>query len=248
MLQEGERLEPLSKNSSVIVSAAHGFTTDSVLLADFSAPRAGETCAEFGTGCGVIPLIWCGRAAPKKVYAVEIQPEACAMARRSVAYNGLSDAVEVVEADFRSLRAGRGPVPQGLDRVVCNPPYQPAGAGIQSPDSARRTARHEVACSFAEIAAAAAPLLRWGGRFCCCLRPERLCEVMVTLRSAGLEPKRLRFVQQRAGRAPSLFLLQANRGGKPGLAVEPVLLLEDETGKYAAETRRIYGDYGEGHP
>lgn len=247
MLEEGERLEPLSKNISVIVSDVHGFNTDSVLLADFSAPRAGESCAEFGTGCGVIPLIWCGRTAPKKVYAVEIQPDACAMARRSVEYNGLSGTVEIVEADLKTLRAGRGPVPHGLDRVVCNPPYKPDGTGVKNPHPGHRIARHEVACSFAEIAASAASLLRWGGRFCCCLRPERLCEVLTTLHSAGLEPKRLRFVQPRAERAPSLFLLQATRGGKPGMAVEPVLLLENESGGCSEEMRRIYGDYREGH-
>jgi tRNA1(Val) A37 N6-methylase TrmN6 len=247
MLHEGERLEPLSKTRSVIVSDAHGFNTDSVLLAEFSAPRAGEICAEFGTGCGVIPLIWCGRTAPGKVYAVELQPDACAMARRSVECNGLSGTIEIVEADVKTLRAGRGPVPQDLDRVVCNPPYKPDGMGRKSLRPGHRIARHEVACSFAEIAAAAASLLRWGGRFFCCLRPERLCEAMTTLHGAGLEPKRLRFVQQRAGKPPFLFLLQAARGGKPGMTVEPVLLMEDEAGGCSEEMRRIYGDYGEGH-
>lgn len=240
-------MEPLSRGIFVIVSKEHRFNTDTVLLADFSAPRDGEVCADFGTGCGAIPLIWCGRAKPKKIYAVEIQHDACEMARRSVERNGFFAAVEIVEADLKTLRAGRGPVPQGLDRIVCNPPYKPEGTGVKNPHPGQCIARHEVACSFAEIAAAAASLLRWGGRFCCCLRPERLCEAMGTLHGAGLEPKRLRFVQQRSGRAPSLFLLQANRGGKPGMAVEPVLLIENETGDFSEEMRRIYGDYGEGH-
>ncbi|HCM24221.1 MAG TPA: methyltransferase, partial [Ruminococcaceae bacterium] len=42
-----------------------------------------------------------------------------------------------------------------------------------------------------------------------------------------------------------LFLLETRRGGKPGLLVEPVLLLENSVGACSAEMRNIYGDYGE---
>ena len=67
------------------------------------------------------------------------------------------------------------------------------------------------------------------------------------LSAAGLEPKRLRLVQHRVQKAPSLFLLEARRGGKTGLTVEPVLLLEEETGACTAEMKAIYGEYGEGY-
>lgn len=245
MLFEGEKTEPLSRGISVIVSANHRFNTDTILLADFSKPRRGEICADFGTGCGTIPLIWCGRSEPKKIYAVEIQPDACSMLRRSAEQCGLSSVIEVVQADIKTLCAGKGPVPHQLDRIVCNPPYKAEGTGVKNPAEGLQVARHEVACSFADIAASAAALLRWGGCFCCCLRPERLCEVMGTLHHAGLEPKRLRLVQQKNGKAPSLFLLQANRGGKPGLKTEPVLLIEKDTGGFSQEMLEIYGQYGE---
>ncbi len=247
MLLPDEHLEPLSSEISVIVSKEHRFNTDTILLAAFSAPKPWEVCADFGTGCGTIPLIWCARAKPKKIYAVEIQDSAFDMAQRSVEQNGLTDAVEVVHGDIKQLRSTRALVPHNLNLIACNPPYKPEGTGIKNPNETLRVARHEVACSLKDIAAAAGSLLRWGGRFCCCLRPERLCEVMVTLRAAGLEPKRLRFVQQRTDKAPSLFLLQANRGGKPGMTVDPVLLIENENGGFSDEMLKIYGEYGEGH-
>lgn len=70
---------------------------------------------------------------------------------------------------------------------------------------------------------------------------------MEALRRAGLEPKRLRFVQQRPDKAPFLFLLQAARGGNPGLRVEPVLFVEDGKGGFSQEMLQIYGSYKEGH-
>ncbi|MVB12264.1 tRNA1(Val) (adenine(37)-N6)-methyltransferase [Caprobacter fermentans] len=241
----GEKPEPLSAGFTVMTGKNHTFNTDTILLADFSMPRPGETCADFGTGCGVIPLLWCARSAPRRVYAVELQEDACRLARRSVRLSGLENQIEIIREDIKTLRQNR-PLPLGLDLIACNPPYKPDGTGVPSAREGQRIARHEVACSFADISAAAAAFLRWGGRFFCCLRPERLCDAMATLRAAGLEPKRLRFVQQRGDKPPFLFLLQANRGGRPGMTVNPALLIESERGGWSEEMLKIYGDYKEG--
>ena len=242
-LCEGETLEPLAAGVSVIVGNGHTFGTDTLLLAAFSMPRPGEVCADFGTGCGAIPLIWCSRAKPGFVYAVELQPAACSMARRSVGRSGMAGRIGVVECDIRRLRQERALPAGGLDSIACNPPYKPVGAGAESSAESSRIARHETACTFADVAAAASHFLRWGGRFFCCMRPERLCDTLFSLRQAGLEPKRLRFVQQRARSAPFLFLLQAGRGGRPGMSVEPVLFVEDGRGGLSEEMLAAYGDY-----
>ena len=54
----GARWEPLSSACRALVTREHSFTTDTLLLADFSLPRRGEVCADLGTGCGAIPLLW----------------------------------------------------------------------------------------------------------------------------------------------------------------------------------------------
>jgi tRNA1Val (adenine37-N6)-methyltransferase len=244
-LRAGERLEPIAKGVLVLVRDGCTFSTDTILLAWFSMPKNGEMCADFGTGCGAIPLLWCARSHPASVCAAEIQPEICDMARRSVQLNGLEQIISIEECDVRQLSERPGIRRGDFDLVACNPPYQEAGAGVVSAVERERIARHETVCSFSEIAAAAASLLRWGGRFCCCMRPARLCGTLAALHDAGLEPKRLRFVQQRASSAPFLFLLQANRGGRPGMVVEPVLFIEED-GKLSEEMLRIYGDYKEG--
>lgn len=246
ILRGGEHLEPLSKHVSVIVGNGHTFNTDTILLASFSMPKKGQTCADFGTGCGTIPLIWCARSRPAAVRAVEIQSAACDMARRSVLLNGFEGTIRVMERDIRELGRQADLPRGGLDLIACNPPYKAAGTGVVSSSEGERIARHEVACGFSDIAAAAASFLRWGGKFYCCMRPERLCDTMLALRAAGLEPKRLRFVQQRASSAPFLFLMQANRGGRPGMEVGPVLPVENVGGGLSGEMLRIYGDYKEG--
>ena len=249
-LLDGERLEPLGDGFGVIVSPHHTFNTDSVLLSAWSMPAKGERCAELGTGCGIVSLLWCARGKPAHVYAIEKQEEAAFQAARSARYNGFSN-LHVCVLDVRTIPFEKPktlPVPLELDRVACNPPYKPLGTGFPNPEGEKAAARHECACTFSEMAAAARRLLRWGGRFSCCLRPERLPEVLAVCEEMGLAPKRLRFVQHRLEKPPKLFLLECRRGGKPGgLSVEPVLLLEDPPGTCSPEMRAIYGAYADGH-
>lgn len=251
--------EPLGGGVEIQVSAEHRFCTDTVLLAHFSLPRPGEVCVDLGTGCGAIPLLWATRAKPSRIYGVEVQPEAVEIARASVLRNRLDGRVTILQqdlTDWPGLREKLQPEEAGAFHLVsCNPPYSVLGNGSASSIQAQATARHECLCTFDDVAATAERLLRWGGRFCFCLRPERLAEACATVQRHGMEPKRLRLVQQRPGKSPFLFLLQAVRGGRPGLTVDPVLFIEEpgvetpggRTGQLSAEMRAIYGNYKEGH-
>lgn len=245
-MQEKEHWEPLSKNISVFVSQTHHFSTDTLLLAQFSLPKKGERCADFGTGCGTIPLWWCARGKPGHIFAVEIQPDAAGMAAKSVEKNDLFQKISVLGMDFRNLKAyARSHQElQNLDLIVCNPPYKQKNTGIQNAAEGLRIARHEETCTLQELSQAVSAVLRVGGKFCLCQRPERLCDVLEQMRVAKIEPKRLRFVQQRMEKAPKLFLLEGVKGGKPGLSIEPVLLIEGQNG-YSQEMIEIYGDYRE---
>ena len=242
MLLDGETLEPLSCGVSVISKKEYSFSTDTVLLASFSMPKTGEKCADFGSGCGAIPLIWLARSNPGQVYAVEIQSEACGMITRSAGLNAFTGRLKVINGDINNLKGGRD-MPCGLDLISCNPPYTENSSGLKSGGKSRMAARHEVLCDFGGIAAAAADFLRWGGRFCCCMRPFRLSGVISSLKENGMEPKCLRFVQYDKNRPPFLFLLQANRGGRPGLKVEPTLFVTSEGGEYSGEMKEMYGTY-----
>ena len=219
----GERLETFDGGLRLIVSPAYTFTTDSLLLARFAAIRKTETACDLGTGCGVIPLLWCA-GKTGKITAVDVQETACAQLERSLALGGLEDRVTVVCADLRQKHPA---LPAGaFDRVTINPSYYAAGTGKQSRDGSDRLAKHETACTLEDAVTAAARLLKNGGRFCLCQKPERLTDVLCILRAHKLEPKRIRFAAQTAQKAPFLVLVEARRGGNPGVRVEELLTLQ----------------------
>lgn len=244
------RIEPLGNGVEVCVSDRHHFTTDTILLADFAQVKNGERVVELGAGCGTIPLLMIRDNSLKEIYAVEIQEEAVELMQNSIALNlehGIENAAAIhpLLGDIREIRTL---LPAGsFDLVVCNPPYKLTGAGIENPDDAKKTARHEVDCTLDDVCAAANWLLRFSGRFVLCQRPERLTDVLCAMRAHELEPKRLRMVQGRADKAPKLFLIEAKRGAKQGyMDVLPTLMIEDENG-FTPEMRAIYSCYKDGH-
>ena len=93
VLLPGERLDDLQANGMKLIQRpdAFRFGTDSVLLADFAAPRRGEKAVDLGCGTGAIALLMAAHQSACEVDAVELQPDIADMARRSVEWNGLTD-------------------------------------------------------------------------------------------------------------------------------------------------------------
>lgn len=215
-----ERFEALFDGYGVFTAPPHTFGADALRLADF-VPQGISRICEFGTGCGVIAVILAARDAAATVTALDLQPEATALAARAVTHNKLDGRITVLTADWRETPLEAA----SFDAVVCNPPYFSATLDKQSPDPSRRLARHEDSPqALAELCRAAARVLRHGGRFFLCHRPERLADLVTALRDAKLEPKRLQLVQHNATTSPYLLLCEARKGGKPGMTVEPTLM------------------------
>ena len=212
--------------------------TDSVLLADFVRIRGTLSGIDLGCASGAILLMLLSRSERLRMTGIELQPDAAELAVRAMERNGYSDRAEILCGDlreYRSLLPGRC-----FDFVVSNPPYYPPGTGALSPNRARADARSELSCTLEDLCITASAFCRTGGSFYLVHKPERLSEIFVTLNRTALEPKRLRAVCSRPGRAPSLVLIEARKGGKPGLKIEPALILQTDTGEESKESRRIY--------
>ncbi len=243
-LLSDERLEPLGNNMSIVVSDSHTFGTDAVLLANFASIKRKDVACDMGTGCGIIPLIWC-KGETKEIFALDIQPKAIEQLSKSLCVNNIVGRITPVNCDIRSLK---GAVVFGkFDLVTMNPPYKPVGTGIESLCEAHRIARHEVTCNIDDAVSAAAKLLKFGGRFCMCHRPERLCDIICSMRQGGIEVKRIRFVSERSGKQPWLVLVEGKRGSKSGVTIEKELIMKDENGNNTDEFRSMFGDYMDGH-
>ena len=239
-LRPGERLDDLQTGGLRLIQkpGTFCFGTDSVLLADFAAPRRGERAADLGCGNGAVALLLAGHRPDVTVEAVELQPEMADMARRSVRLNALEERVRVHCGDMRSAweMIGR----ETCSLAVCNPPYGERGGALTSAAEAERIARHEGDLGPEGVAASAAAILKYRGRFCVVYPARRAFDRMSAMQGCNLTPKRIRSVHATAQRAPKHVLLEGVKGGGSGLMWLAPLILYNEDGSPSAEWRRIY--------
>ncbi len=241
MASRKERTEALATNLNIYVSEAHIFTSDAIVLASFCAPRHKDKCCDLGTGNGIIPLLWHRDFSPKEIVGVELSESAVELFTKTLTENNLTDKIKLIHSDLRKLK---GVLPnEYYDIVSINPPYKKLGTGIVNEGKDYKNARHEFTCTLEDCSRAAAQLLKFGGRFCICQRPERLPDIFEAMRKFKIEPKSMREVIQRAGKEPSLVLVEGKKGSAPGFRISVPLILENADGDYTEEAKELFLSY-----
>ena len=209
-------VEILDNGTRVLTAPGATFGTDALLLARFAQPRRNERALDLCSGCGIVSLVWHDAGHRGPCTALEIDPAASALCAAALAENTDAAHIAPVCGDLRQLCTA-GPEQGQYDFAACE-------------------ARHTGSCTTADAVDCARRALRDGGRFLLCQRPEQLAEILAALRAARLEPKRLAFVKNRPDAAPWLFLVEAQKGRKTGLRVEPDILIQSGAALYGPTT------------
>ena len=243
MLKSGERIDDLQRNGLKIIQdpGRFCFGMDAVLLSGFASAgiRQGMRVLDLGTGTGIIPLLLSAKTQAESLCGLEIQADSADMARRSVAMNHLENRISVIQGDIKE--ADKLFAAASFDVVTSNPPYMIGQHGLTNPEAPKAIARHEVLCTFEDIAAQTARLLAPRGSFYLVHRPFRLAEIMGVMMKYGLEPKRMQLVYPFVDREPNMVLIEALKGGKPRITVEKPLIVYDAPGQYSQQIHEIYG-------
>ena len=241
-LRENETLDDLGGGRKIIQARDEfRFSLDAVLLANFVRlrPSCRDEIADLGTGTGILPLLLADKI--KSAVAIELRENQAEMAERSVRLNGLEEKIRILPGDYCSRDVLNNAGREAFDAVVANPPYFGTEVGAANRQTGVNDARHETTATIDDVAKAASYLLKFGGRFSLIHVTDRLVEVLGALTSANLQPKQLRMVTARPGKAATLFLLEAKKGAKPGLKMMPELIVHgDGYGGYSEEVAAYY--------
>lgn len=232
------KIEALGGGVYAVLSQIHTFGTDAFLLYDFAKAKRKERICDLCSGCGIIPLLMLREDKQHPVTAVEIQKDACELIEKGIELSNLKGKLNVLNKDLKEIKSDIGT--GSFDLLTVNPPYFIVGSGYDCEDEPHRMIRSEVCCTLDDIVSQAAWLLRSGGRMCMCHRPERLADIICSMRANKIEPKRLRFVAKNEKSAPWLVLIEGKKDAKPSLTTEKTLYMNDEK-----ELERIYCGYAE---
>ena len=239
-LKEDERLDDLQRNGYKLIqnTKIFCFGIDAVLLCSFTKVNEGDKVLDLCTGNGVIPILLKGRTKGSRFSGLEIQDINVDMAKRSVEYNGIGEFVDIVKGDVKEASGIFGGA--SFDVVTCNPPYMNENHGLTNPHSAKAIARHELLCTLEDVVREASRCLKMRGRFYMVHRPQRLVEIFEVMTRHHLEPKRIRMVYPHENKDANMVLIEAVKGGKALLKVEPPLVVYKEDGTYTQELLKMY--------
>lgn len=221
MLYSEQHWEQIGGGISVCTDSVHTFNEDSLLLAAFARAERAKHACDLGTGCGIIPLMWCRREHPMEITAVDLSERACELSRLGAERSGVQKRLHVVRCDLRTFWRE---VRIRYDLITMNPPYFRSDGGKRSLHLETDRARRDSMARIDEVCHSAARMMQQRGRLCICFPAERLCDALCAMRAEHLEPKRIRPVTVRSGRPARLFLIEGVLGGKPGLQMEPELI------------------------
>lgn len=243
-LKENERIDDLGIRDLKIIQNRSGFCfgMDSVILSDFAKEiKPHAKCVDLGTGTGILSILLCAKTDLSEIFGVEIQEEVADMAKRSSILNHLEDRFKIINMDIKDIFHQEILEKGSFDIVITNPPYKKVNTGKISEEEKQLISRYEVAGNLKDFVKTAYYLLKDNGTLYMVHRPERLVEIIQTLRQERLEPKKLRFVYPHKDEKPNLVLIKAVKYAKEFLIVDKPLIVYEEYGSYTQEILEIYG-------
>lgn len=218
---------------------AFRFGIDAVLLANFSKVRRGANVIDLCSGTGIVPFILAGKTEASNIIGIEIQDEMVEMAKRSVLFNKLEDKIHFIHKDLKDLQSLKT-LPKA-DVVTVNPPYKLKNSGIINPNDKNAIARHEICCTLEDVIKAAKAVLKDNGRIYMIHRPDRLADIICTMREYKIEPKLIQMIQPNTQKAPNMVLIEGQNNGGTFLKWEKPLYVYNPDGSYTDEINEIYG-------
>ena len=240
-LNEDERIDDLEFKNLKIIQNKNGFCfgIDAVLLSDFAKNiKNNAKVLDLGTGTGIISILLCGKTNLKEIIGVEVQKEVYEMAKKSIKLNNLENKFKIINENILNLE--KIYEKNSFDAIVTNPPYKKENTGITNIDEKKLISRHEVLAKLEDYINISNKLLKDKGEFYMIHRPERLVDIIITLKKYKLEPKELRFVQPSYNKEPNLILIKAIKNAKPFLKIQKPLYIYDENKNYTDEILKIY--------
>ncbi|MEG0550160.1 MAG: tRNA1(Val) (adenine(37)-N6)-methyltransferase [Vagococcus sp.] len=240
LLHDGERIDQLVASGVQIIQSpdVFSFSLDAVLLANFaSIPKRG-TIVDFCSGNGAIALFMAPRTTAS-IIGVELQERLADMGKRSILLNNFENQVSMEQLDIKDVHAKIKS--DSVDFITCNPPYfkeQPNSK--KNPNPYYAIARHEIHLQLDDVFRSASKLLKMNGKIAMVHRPERLMDILDSMRKHRIAPKRIQFIYPKESKEANTILIEGIKDGKTdGLKILPPLYVYGEDNHYLPQIKEM---------
>lgn len=205
------------------------YSLDSVLLSKFVTLNKNITnILDIGTGNAPIPLILTSLT-NANITGVEIQKKSYELAKESVSINNLNSKINLINGDINDIV---NDLPNNYyDVVVTNPPFFKSNMLI-SDNIEKGIARTELTLTLEDIFSICKKVLKDKGRVAIVNRPERLVDIIVSMKKYGIEPKKIRFVYPKKSKPANHVLIEGMKNGNSELKIMDPFIVHNEDNSY----------------
>lgn len=215
------------------------FSLDSVLLANFvTINLKTKKILDLATGNAPIPMLLTYRT-KAKIYGIELQKEIYELAEKSIIENNMSEQICLLNVDIKDANKYLGY--EQFDVVTCNPPYfKTSNKELLNSDMVKAIARHEIFLNLEDVCGIAFQCLKNKGIFAMVHRPERLLEILDTMRKYNIEPKKIQFVYPKIDKDANMVLIEGIKHGKSGVKLLNPVIVYDKNNKYNRSIKKMF--------
>ena len=233
LLQEGERIDQLVAQGVQIIQSpdVFSFSLDAVLLAHFDSIPKRVTIVDFCSGNGAVALFMSPRT-QATIIGIELQDRLADMGKRSIILNQLENQLEMKQLDIKDITTEIKS--DSVDFITCNPPYfkeQPNSK--KNPNPYYAIARHEIHLQLDDVFNSASKILKMNGKIAMVHRPDRLMDILDSMRRHRIAPKRIQFIYPKEHKEANTILIEGIKDGKTdGLKILPPLYVYGDDNQY----------------
>ena len=215
------------------------FSLDSVLLPNFATITTNtRKIVDIGCGNAPIPIILSTKT-DAHITGIEIQKEVFELAQESIKINKLENRIKLINGDinevYKDFKLG------SIDLITCNPPFFKYNKDSKLNESDFRTiARHEKCLNLAQLFYVAKVLLRINGNIAIVHRPERLVDIIESMKKNNIEPKKVQLIYPFKDKEANVLLIEGKKNGNPGLKILPPLYTHNLDGSYSDEVKKFF--------
>ena len=215
------------------------FSLDSVLLPNFVTLNKNiKKILDIGCGNAPIPLILSTKTSAL-ITGVEIQKDVYDLAVKSVKINNLENQINIINADINELYNKFET--ESFDVITCNPPFFKVSEQSNLNKSDYKTiARHEVKLNLDDIFKISKKLLKNNGYVAIVHRPERLLDILESMKKYNIEPKKIQFIYPKTNMESNILLVEGKKNGNKGLKILPPIYTHLENGEYTEQVKKYF--------
>jgi tRNA1(Val) A37 N6-methylase TrmN6 len=211
--------------------SGHRAGHDAILLAAATPARPGDRVADLGSGVGAAGLAVAKRVNGIDLVLAEVDERLTELVRANARANAIAAEALVLDITSTAERfASVGLVPDSVDVVIMNPPFNDAVRHRASPDKAREVAHIAAAETLESWVHAARRILKSGGHLAMIWRADGIAEVLKAL-DRGFGSLVILPVHADAVSPAIRVLVRATKGGRAPARLLVALLLNDEAGR-----------------